>query len=205
MSHMPVSFDGRLNEGAYWEAWVGACLARCNLYTLHHPSVANGDQMWDLSWDLDVFSGTFAAESCPRRKAFGGDEEGWSAEAASPEALGAPTNLSPGALCPMGAARVEVKSNQLTYHGPDDYPFETVLVCAQDSWMKKWPGKETTQRDFLMVSRVTGHIVWVPIGTRVELNHPVHDRNRNYSYKCAVVVREQLRSLKDFVAYVKET
>lgn len=174
---MPADFEGRLSQGALWEAWVGAVLSRCGLYTLHHPAVVGGERDHSVSLDLEVFP--FHPLQKPNvkvKRSFSPSEDGFSSE---------------------------VKSSQLSFTGPDDYPMPTVLVCAQDSWMNKWPGKETVQRDFLLVSRVTGHLVWVPVGTKVQMNHPVHDRNRNYSYKCVVVNREQLRPFQDFVAKVK--
>lgn len=48
------SFKKRANEAAFWEAWVGAVLARGGLYTLHHPFVADGGSHHGLTWDLDV-------------------------------------------------------------------------------------------------------------------------------------------------------
>ncbi len=189
---MPSDFSGRLSQGAFWEAWVGAVLSRCGLTTVHHPAVIGGERDHSLSHDLTIFNnlGTFASESCLTRKRFReGMKRGGSAEDASPSV--------------PGTTELEVKSSSLTFTSPNDYPMPTALVCAQDSWMNKWPGKETVQRDFLLVSRVTGHLVWVPKGTLVQMNHPVHDRNRNYSYKCVVVDKEQLRPFKDFVKHVK--
>ncbi len=196
-SRMPASFADRLTVGAFWEGWVATCLTKHGLHVLCHPAVVGGERNHSISHDLDVFahdpnfSGTFASESCLRRKAFGGDEEGWSAEAASQR------------VSPNEPIQLEVKSSKHSFTGPDDHPESTVMVCAQDSWLNKWPGKETVQRNFILVSRVTGRMAWIPTGTKVQMNHPVHDRNRNYSYKCVVVGKEQLRTFKGFVNYVK--
>ncbi len=157
---MPTDFSGRLERGAFWEAWVGAVLSRAGMYTTHLPSHIDRNKDFSESWDLEV------------------------------------QHCDSGSLTPVLS---EVKSLSLPFHNVDDYPFETVLVCAQDSWTKKWPGKDTVQRDFLLVSNVTGSILWIPTGTKVQLGHPVHDRNRNYSYKCAVVNKSQLRPFADFV------
>ncbi len=181
---MPVSFDGRLERGAFWEAWVGAVLSRCGLHTVHYPCLVDKTKNFDNTWDLEVF---YQPSPLINQKL-------------EVRSLSEPND---GRSSGSGRTAVEVKSNKLTYHGVDDYPFDTVLVCAQDSWMKKWPGKETVQRDFLMVSRLTGHLVWVPTGTKVQLNHPVHDRNRNYSYKCVVVNKDQLRPFAEFITHVK--
>ncbi len=175
---MPSGFSERLAVGALWEAWSASVLTRCGLYVLLHPVVVGGDRDHSVSHDLDVFAADpLFSDNVKVNRSFTG-----AVKASIP---------------------AEVKSNKFTFHGPDDYPHDTVLVCAQDSWMNKWPGKETVQRDFLLVSRVTGHLVWVPTGTKVTLGYPVHDRNRQYSYNCAVVNAGQLRPLKDFVAKVK--
>ncbi len=193
---MPKAFADRLTVGAFWEGWVATCLAMSKLYVLCHPAVVGGERDHSVSHDLDAFSsdpnflGTSASESCLTRSPAEGMKRGGSAD---PERL---------ARSPL-ATQVEVKSSKHTFTGPSDHPESTVMVCAQDSWLNKWPGKETIQRDFLLVSRDTGHIVWVPTGTKVQMNHPVHDRNRNYSYKCVVVNRDQLRSFQEFVAHVK--
>lgn len=47
------SFMERANQAAFWEAWVGAVLARAGLYTLHHPFPADGGD-YPFEWDLDV-------------------------------------------------------------------------------------------------------------------------------------------------------
>ncbi len=48
------TFMKRANEAAFWEAWVGAVLARSDLWTLHHPFAADGGDYHGLTWDLDV-------------------------------------------------------------------------------------------------------------------------------------------------------
>jgi hypothetical protein len=174
----PPGFGERLEVGAYWEAWAAAVMTRCGLHVVCHPAVVGGARDHSVSHDLDVF------DSDPL--IYGNVEVNRSFTGAVKASI-----------------QAEVKSNKFTFHSPDDYPYDTVLVCAQDSWMSKWPGKETVQRDFLLVSRVTGHLVWVPTGTKVTLGYPVHDRNRQYSYNCAVVNKEQLRPFQDFVAKVK--
>ncbi len=195
-------FEDRLDMGAFWEGWVSAVLARCGLHTIQHPMVNGGTRDHSVSYDLDVCAADPLLFGVSPLISEHSDVITGLSKRARPTARGA--------LCPIRASRVsrtstatEVKSSALTFTKPQDYPMPTALVCAQDSWMKKWPGKETVQRDFLLVSRVTGHIVWIPVGTKVQLNHPVTDRNRDYSYKCAVVNREQLQPFRKFVDMVK--
>ena len=70
-------FASRANEAAFWEAWVGAVLSRCGLYTVHHPftlakhpgEVAS----YAHTWDLDVSryepgSGSFIQTASMRRR-----------------------------------------------------------------------------------------------------------------------------------------
>jgi hypothetical protein len=47
------SFMSRADSAAFWEAWVGACVSRMGLYTLHHPFAIDGKEHGE-SWDLDV-------------------------------------------------------------------------------------------------------------------------------------------------------
>lgn len=183
---MPKSFADRLAVGAFWEGYVASCLALNGLHTLHNPAVVGGERDHSISHDLDVFAnnpfepGTFTDESCLRERR-GGDKEGVT----------------------KAQTQLEVKSSKLTFTGPLNYPNITATVCAQESWMNKWPGKETVQRDFILVSRVTGSMVWVPVGAKVQMNHMVHDMVRNYTYKCVIVGREQLRTFQEYVAKVK--
>lgn len=94
---------------------------------------------------------------------------------------------------------VEVKSVNLTFTGPTDYPLETVLVCSQNSWLRKWPGRDETKRDFLFVSRHTGAIVWLPIYSKVTLGNEIHDRSRNETYSAVTTLRKFLQPLQSFV------
>lgn len=94
---------------------------------------------------------------------------------------------------------VEVKSVNLTFSSAKDYPFDSVLVCSQKSFLSKWPNSTTTQRDFLFVSRDTGSIVWLPEGTTVELGGDVYDDSRSELYKVVRAKRSSLRDLDEFV------
>ena len=51
-------FRKRADSAAFYEAWVGAVLARAGLYTVHHPfTLAKGKSelaKYSLTWDLDV-------------------------------------------------------------------------------------------------------------------------------------------------------
>ncbi len=98
--------------------------------------------------------------------------------------------------------QVEVKSVNLRFADPNDYPHLGVLVCSDASWNKKWPGQETTQRDFLMVSRTTGGIIWLPKGTETGITRGLTDKTRGETYDCRSTHKSQLRPLSDFVQHI---
>jgi hypothetical protein len=168
------SFRKRADGAALYEAWVGAVLARAGLYTLHHPFVADGGDYHGLTWDLDVSAyPPLTSENVDVKRSS--------------------SSFTP----------VEVKSLSVEFTGPNDYPYNRPLVCSQNSWLKKWPGKDKTQRDFLFVSKPTGAIVWLPVGSPVELGCDVTDGNRGETYKVAKTWRHYLRPLYDFVEEVR--
>ncbi len=159
------SFRDRADSAAFYEAWVGAVLARTGLFTVHQPFLIDGKDHGE-SWDLDVL------------------------------------NYDPIRILPDGGLinrRVEVKSLSVSFENVRQYPYETVLVCSQNSWLRKWPAKDTVQRDFLLVSKPTGCICWIPAGSPVELGVLVTDKSRNETYKAVQTNKGLLRPLQDFV------
>jgi hypothetical protein len=167
------SFLDRADSAAFYEAWVGAVLARAGLYTLHHPFVADGGDYHGQSWDLEAYNVT-------------PEEYYW-------------------CTSPPSCRRVEVecKSLSLTFYNTDTYPFDDVLVCSQNSWLRKWPGKDTTQRDFLLISRPTGSVLWLPVSSPVVLGVEVTDRTRGETYKAVQAQKTSLKDLADFVEMVR--
>jgi hypothetical protein len=97
---------------------------------------------------------------------------------------------------------VEVKSVNLKFHEPNDYPHLGVLVCSDASFKKKWPNRMTTQRDFLMVSRETGGIIWLPKGTPTGLTE-VTDKARKETYMCRTAHKVELQSFAQFVMNIQ--
>ncbi len=170
MKGVSQSFIDRADSAAFYEAWVGAVLARAGLYTVHHPFKIDGKDH-SQSYDLDV---------C--------DEWTWTGQ------------VYAGGL---DGTRVEVKSLNLTFTCPEDYPFPEVLLCSQSSFNKKWPGRDYTMRDFLLVSRKTGSIVWVPTMTQVGVK-TVTDKTRNETYQAMTVNQSALSPLQDFVETFNE-
>ncbi len=174
MRPVSESFKARADTGAFWEAWVGTVLARAGLYTLHYPLEVD-DKDHSLSHDLDVFG------------------------------------LHPDTLIPcMGwdsgkeqaPIEVEIKSRNLTFTSVQDYPFEFCNVCSWSNFRKKYPASDKVGRDFLFVSQVTGAILWLPKGTRIEVTEG-WDGERQESFKLVQAPASSLRPLQEFVELVK--
>lgn len=168
------NFRDRADSAAFYEAWVGAVLSRAGLYTLHHPFT-----LAETAEEVAEHAHTWDIE-------VGKGVEDWDPS------------------CWQGAALVEVKSVNLTFHNTESYPFEWLLVCSQASWERKWTSDKTL-RDFLFVSRPTGAILWLPTGTLVEMNHMVVDSTRNQTYKAVRTSSSNLRPLDEFVTKVKKS
>ncbi len=98
---------------------------------------------------------------------------------------------------------VEIKSRELKFSTAKDYPYGDILVCSQESWLRKWPGASATRRDFLFVSRITGNILWLPVSTPVTLGHETFDGKRGELHKNVKADKSSLRELSDFVEMVR--
>ena len=168
-SEGPVSrsFLQRADEAAFWEAWVGAKLAREGLYACHMPFTADGHPSHGTSNDLLV-----STES----PFIGSEADG---------------------------ETVEVKGIKAEFTCPGDYPFERVLVCSQNSWLRKWPGRDFTSVSFLFASKKTGAIIWLPPMTKVELGREITDGTRNETYRVVDAEARHLRTFSEFVDWVK--
>lgn len=165
------SFKKRADPAAFWEAWVGAVLARAGLFTVHYPFVCDGSDEHGLSFDLEVSS----CHPYEHRFQAGG----------------------------LISAEVDVKSLSLSFSNVESYPFDSVILCSQNSFLRKWPGSSTTKRDFLLLSTDTGSLVWVPVGTPVILGGEVYDKSRHELYRVAKVQKSDLREFSDFVELFK--
>lgn len=96
---------------------------------------------------------------------------------------------------------VEVKSVNVKFTTASTYPFSDILVCSQNSFLRKWPGSSKTKRDFLFVSRDTGNIVWLPVGSMVELGIEVMDGTE--LYRVVQAKKTDLRELSDFCEVIR--
>ncbi len=110
--------------------------------------------------------------------------------------------VAPPSEVPDGGIPVEVKSVNLKFTEPNDYPHLGLLVCSDASWQKKWPGSDVVNRDFLMVSRDSGGIVWLPKGAPV-IRKLITDPTRGEKYLCVASHKAELRSFSDFTNYIK--
>ncbi len=96
------------------------------------------------------------------------------------------------------AQYVEVKSLSLNFTGPEDYPKDEVLVCSQNSYIRKASGRGL-YAPFILCSTATGSLVYIPKGTEVTFGKEVHDRTRNELYKAVTVPKSALRPVQDFI------
>lgn len=155
-------FASRANEAAFWESWVGAVLARCGLYTIHHPFTVARDITevggYAESWDLEVAS----------------DREGpW--------------------------VNLEVKSKAEPFgNDPMDFPFSTAIVCSASSHRRRHKQTSAAGSDYVLVSTVTGAMLWIPRGTILLPSTTVTDAKRGETYKAVAVSKGCLRGLKDY-------
>ncbi len=174
---MPVSqsFKDRANDACFYEAYVSALLAREGLYVLQYPFKVDDNDKTDhsLTWDLDV---------CFENPKYDYSDCGF------------PNNSE--------LAQVEVKSLNTKFTCPGDYPYPDTFVCSQSNFNKKWPGRDYTMRDFLLVSRKTGSIVWIPTMTQVK-SKPVLDRSRGTTSQTMYCQKDSLRAFSEFVEMVR--
>lgn len=98
---------------------------------------------------------------------------------------------------------LECKALSLSFTRPDDYPFSDALVCSKSSWDKKWPGETATCRDFLMISMVTGSILWLPSGSPVRFG-TVTDTTRGHTYGVVKALRSNLLPLFNMIEFIHE-
>lgn len=160
------SFKARANTACFWEAWVGACIARMGLYTRHAPLVLDGKPG---ASDLAV-CGDF----------WGDKDDIWT--------------------------DVEVKSSNLTFNNAADYPKDPVLVCSFNGWQRKRKYFNTPSAldiNHLIVSRITGAIVWVPANAEVGFSE-TYDNDRGELYKTVTIKKSDLRDFIDFVEQFNE-
>lgn len=165
------SFRKRADPAAFWEAWVGATLARKGLYAQHHPFVVDGSSSHDQSWDLDVSRGLISPKP---------------------------------SLISFPVIPVECKSIGRAFNGPKDFPYDNPIVCSQNSWNKKWPGRDYTVRDFLFISTETGAVVWLPCMSQVTFGHETFDSKRDELFKAVRTDKSRIRSLDEFAWMVHD-
>jgi hypothetical protein len=173
------TFQSRADPAAFWEAWVAAVLKRRGLYVVQHPfqtteELGKPAEHWAHTWDLDV------AIDWPD----------------------APATY-------WARLPAEVKSQSLQFLKPRDYPERDdagkgMLVCSQNSWVKKWGHKNHVQRDFLFVSMRSGAVLWLPTGSPVTLGVKTVDRTRNEHYLTVRTSPSLLRTVDEYVASVRE-
>ena len=98
----------------------------------------------------------------------------------------------------------EVKSTSHRFTGESDFQDmsgpNTAFICSAGSYSKKYQNSPYTVREWLMVSKQTGSVVWVPAGSEVMFTEIVDPQRGPFN---GVVVRKgKLRSIVEFVEMV---
>lgn len=97
--------------------------------------------------------------------------------------------------------KIEVKSVNLTFLGPVSHPHDDVNLCSKKSFDRKgWV--DVLGRDFLIVSRATGSIVWVPEGSIVDFSD-TFDSDRKEKFAICTTRKVNVQDLHAFVEKVK--
>ncbi len=213
-STVSQSFRDRADRACFYEAWAGAVLSRAGLYTTHCPFLIDGKdhgQSFDLqvsSFNPQILTSTTLISDisdvilslrAEKESSPGVDgSQAWSTKDQRPTAVGPPKTD----LIRERCVTVEVKALSLSFSSPSDYQYESVIVCSQNSFLRKWPGRSDTGRDFLFVSMHTGSIVWLPKGSPVTLGNETLDSTRGELYKTVRTPKSHLCSLHMFTEYV---
>lgn len=99
---------------------------------------------------------------------------------------------------------VEVKSTSHYFTGEADFQDfsgpNTVFISSKSAYIGKYYGNPNTPRNWLITSKKSGAVVWVPSGTPV-LYTEILDPQRG-PFQAACVSKGKLRSLVEFVEYI---
>jgi hypothetical protein len=106
------------------------------------------------------------------------------------------------------AVQVEVKSVKRFFTCPADYQdrYENhgkVFLGNMGTWNARHPSRITTLFDYLIVSKLTGCLVWLPADSKVELGVDEYDFSRNEVFKAVYGSKHDLKSFEEFVDNVK--
>lgn len=94
---------------------------------------------------------------------------------------------------------VEVKSSRMHFTGPNDYPDNEVFACSESSYKRKGNNiPYTLYCDFLIVSKQTGNIVWIPRGTFLEFRKSF-DSSRQETFTALYATRKSVCNLANFI------
>ena len=98
----------------------------------------------------------------------------------------------------MNRIAVEIKSRNLSFTSPDDYPYATVNLCSESYYKRTL----SHPRHYLSVSQDTGAIVWVPNWVKLHAGVGV-DGPRKQVFGVMFANRNELRSFEAFLEYCR--
>lgn len=100
----------------------------------------------------------------------------------------------------LDGIHLEVKSRRIRFTSPEDFPYPTVYVDGEGSRRQKIVPDDRVA--YVLVSQVTGAVVWVPPGTPTRKRR-IWDRVRNIPVLIHEVPREALLAYGELVEYLK--
>lgn len=96
--------------------------------------------------------------------------------------------------------RLEVKSRNLDFTGPGDYPFPTAFVNAAGTW-----DRQPKPAAVILVSRITLGLAVVPPSTIEQWKRrPLHHGPHDIDYDVIEAPRECLRPIAELLAWLKK-
>jgi hypothetical protein len=96
--------------------------------------------------------------------------------------------------------RIEVKSRNLDFTGPGDYPFTTAFVNAASTW-----DRQPKPAAVILVSRLTLGLAVVPLSTIDQwTRRPIHHGPHDIDYDVLEAPRECLRPIAELIAWLKK-
>jgi hypothetical protein len=108
---------------------------------------------------------------------------------------------------PFDYRKVEVKAFNIPFNSAENIR-RPLFLSSQVAWDRKGLGAENhtgnhTLREWLIVSKITGMVVWVPKGSPVVTHVPQHDMSRDERFLGVTVDGKYVRSLDRFVEEVR--
>lgn len=101
----------------------------------------------------------------------------------------------------VNGKRIEIKSRKEAFTSPDSFPYKTAIVDT----VKKYEGRDDKPFAYVMVSRITGSMLWVDASTPDNWSvKRKFDKTRKYHDNFYEIPREQMKTMDSLVSKLKE-